>query len=103
METEIIDRWQQKRLRKGQLTLSEIMTIIIYFHQWMYRNFKSYYLEHVCKYLQREFPGLVSYERFVILMPTAFDPLCAYLKRLYGDCYGISFVDSTALPVCGSS
>jgi hypothetical protein len=103
-----LPKWKQrlltdgskKRLREGQLSLSEIMTIIIYFHQSRYRNFKSYYLEHVCKYLQGEFPGLVSYERFVILMPTAFGPLSAYLKSLYGDCSGISFIDSTSLPVC---
>jgi hypothetical protein len=103
-----LPKWRQKlltdgskkRLREGQLSLSEIMTIIIYFHQSRYRTFKSYYLEHVCKYLHCEFPGLVSYERFVILMPTAFGPLCAYLKSLYGDCSGISFIDSTALPVC---
>jgi hypothetical protein len=90
----------KKRLRKGQLSLSEIMTIIIHFHQSRYRNFKSYYLEHVCKHLNREFPNLVSYERFVILMPTAFGPLCAYLKKLYGRCSGISFIDSTTLPIC---
>jgi len=90
----------RKRMRSGQLSLSEIMTIIIYFHQSRYRNFKSYYIDHVCKHLQREFPGLVSYERFVILMPTALGPLCAYLKSLYGSCSGISFIDSTSLPVC---
>ena len=43
---------------------------------------------------------MVSYERFVVLMPTAFGPLSAYLKSLYGKCSGISFVDSTALAVC---
>jgi hypothetical protein len=90
----------KKRLRNGQLSLSEIMTIIIHFHQSRYRNFKSYYLDHVCKHLRGEFPNLVSYERFVILMPTAFGPLCAYLKNLYGRCSGISFIDSTTLPVC---
>jgi len=90
----------KKRLREGQLSLSEIMTIIIYFHQSRYRNFKAYYLEHVCKHLRGEFPRLVSYERFVILMPTAFGPLAAYLKSLYGSCSGISFIDSTSLPVC---
>ena len=103
-----LPKWKQslltdgskKRLREGQLSLSEIMTIIIYFHQSRYRNFKAYYLEHVCKHLRGEFPGLVSYERFVILMPTAFGPLCAYLKSLYGNCSGISFIDSTSLPVC---
>jgi hypothetical protein len=33
-------------------------------------------------------------------MPSAFGPLSAYLKSLYGHCRGISFVDSTALEVC---
>jgi len=92
----------KKRNRRGQLSMSEIMTIIIYFHQSHYRNFKSYYTEHVCQHLQAEFPNLVTYERFVILMPSAFGPLSAYLKSLYGKCSGISFLDSTALAVCDS-
>jgi hypothetical protein len=90
----------RKRLRKGQLSISEIMTIIIYFHQSRYRDFKTYYLEHVCKHLCAEFPNLVTYERFVALMPSVFGPLSAYLKSLYGKCRGISFIDSTALAVC---
>jgi hypothetical protein len=90
----------KKRLRDGQLSLSEVMTIIIYFHQSHYRNFKRYYLEHVCQQLQSEFPNLVTYERFVALMPTALGPLSAYLKSLYGKCSGISFIDSTTLAVC---
>jgi hypothetical protein len=90
----------KKRLRKGQLSISEIMTIIIYFHQSRYRDFKTYYTEHVCKYLCSEFPNLVTYERFVALMPSVFGPLSAYLKSLYGKCRGVSFIDSTALAVC---
>lgn len=90
----------KKRNRPGQLSTSEIMTIIIYFHQSHYRNFKAYYTEHVCQHLRSEFPNLVSYERFVILMPSVLGPLSAYLKSLYGRCHGISFIDSTALLVC---
>jgi len=90
----------KKRHRTGQLRVSEIMTLIIYFHQSRYRNFKAYYIEHVCQHLRGEFPNIVSYERFVILMPSVFGPLSAYLKSLYGSCSGISFVDSTALEVC---
>jgi hypothetical protein len=89
-----------KRVRNGRMSLSEIMTIIIYFHQSRYRDFKTYYRDHVCVYLRGEFPNLVSYERFVILMPKAFGPLCAYLKSLFGRCTGVSFIDSTSLPVC---
>jgi hypothetical protein len=39
------------------LCMSEIMTILIHFHQSNYRNF---YLEHVMTHLRNEFPGLVS-------------------------------------------
>ena len=101
-ERKLITDGSKKRNRAGQLSLSEIMTILIYFHQSRYRNFKAYYTEHVCKHLRSEFPNLVSYERFVILMPSALGPLSAYLKSLYGSCSGLSFIDSTALEVCDS-
>jgi hypothetical protein len=67
----------KKRRRAGQLSTSEItpalaagasVTIIIYFHQSRYRNFKAYYTEHICQHLRGEFSNLVSYERFVILL-----------------------------------
>jgi hypothetical protein len=90
----------KKRLRRGQLSTSEIMTILVYFHQSWYRNFKAYYTEHVCQHLRSEFPNLVSYERFVALIPSVFGPLSAYLRSLYGHCHGISFIDSTAVRVC---
>lgn len=99
-EKKLIADGNKKRHRTGQLSISEIMTIIIYFHQSRYRNFKAYYIEYVSRHLRGEFPYLVSYERFVILMPSAFGPLSAYLKSLYGNCSGISFVDSIALEVC---
>jgi hypothetical protein len=90
----------RERRRTGELCLSEIMTILIGFHQSHYRDFKSYYLQHVCRHQRSEFPGLVSYARFVALMPSALIPLCAYLSRLFGMCTGISFIDSTPLVVC---
>jgi len=99
-ERKLIADGSKKRHRIGQLSVSEMMTIIIYFHQSRYRNFKAYYTDHVCQHLRGEFPNLVSYERFVNLMPSVFGPLSAYLKSLYGNCSGISFVDSTALEVC---
>jgi hypothetical protein len=88
------------RRRSGELCLSEIMTILIGFHQSHYRDFKTYYLQHVCEYQRAEFPGLVSYARFVALMPSALLPLCAYLNSRFGRCTGISFIDSTPLAVC---
>ena len=91
---------QQKRNRKFKLSLSEIVTIIIYFHSSSYRNFKDYYLKHVSKYLQPEFPNLVSYNRFVELMPSALIPLICYLNTRQGTVTGISFIDAPKIPVC---
>jgi len=99
-ERKLVEDGSKKRRRAGQLSVSEIMTIMIYFHQSHYRNFKAYYMEHVCQHLRGEFPKLVSYERFVILMSSVLRPLSAYLKSLYGRCHGLSFIDSTALLVC---
>jgi hypothetical protein len=99
-ERKLLQDGSKKRRRAGELSVSEIMTIIIHFHQSHYRDFKTYYTEHVCQHLCKEFPHLVSYQRFVILMPSVLGPLSAYLKSLYGRCHGISFIDSTALAVC---
>jgi len=51
-------------------------------------------------HLTDEFPHLVSYNRFVELIPSVLIPLCAYLRSCYGECTGISFIDSTPLAVC---
>jgi transposase len=99
-ERKLLEDGSRKRQRAGQLSVSEIMTIIIYFHQSQYRNFKAYYTKHVFEHLRAEFPKLVSYERFVILMPSVLGPLSAYLQSLYGRCHGLSFIDSTALLAC---
>lgn len=99
-ETKCIADGNKKRKRTGNLSVSEVMTILIHFHQSRYRDFKSYYTEHVCQHLRSEFPKLVSYERFVILMSSVLGPLSAYLHSLYGRCHGVSFIDSTALSVC---
>jgi transposase len=99
-EQKLMQDGSKKRRRAGELSISEVMTIIIHFHQSHYRDFKTYYTDHVCQHLRSEFPKLVSYERFVTLMSSVLGPLSAYLKSLYGRCHGISFLDSTALAVC---
>ncbi len=86
--------------RKPALAISEVMTLIIYFQMSRYRDFKSYYTQYVQRHLRGEFPNLVSYTRFVELMPPALLPLCLYLKTRFGSVTGISFIDATALPVC---
>jgi hypothetical protein len=90
----------KQRLRPGQLCPSEIITILIHVHQSHYRTFKAYYTEHVQVHLRSEFPRLVSYQRFVALIPSVQVPLLASLQSRYGSCTGISFIDSTSLEVC---
>ena len=89
-----------KRFRRKSLCLSEIMTILIAFHQNHYRNFKHFYLDHVTKHWHSAFPKLPSYQRFVEWIPSTLIPLCVYLQRCYGSCTGIGFIDSTSLKVC---
>ena len=50
----------KKRLKITKLSLSEIMTIIVYFHHSSYRDFKHYYLQQILEYHQPDFPNLVS-------------------------------------------
>ena len=86
---------------KSRMSMSEIMTIAIYFHHSGYRNFKKYYLEHICQQKTKEFPNLLSYNRFVELMQSVLVPMIVYFYQCSrGKVTGISFVDSTPLKVC---
>ena len=70
-----------QRGRSPRLSPSEIMTILIHFHQSHYRPFKAYYTEYVLIHRWAEFPALVSYNRFVELTPSVLVPLLAYLQQ----------------------
>jgi hypothetical protein len=96
----LLEEGKKKRNRASRLSTSEIITILIHFHRSHYRNFKAYYLLHVSHYLRAEFPDLLSYKRFVALIPTVFAPLCAYLQSRRATSDGIAFIDSTPIIVC---
>ena len=81
------------------LSPSEMMTLVVAFHLSNYRTFKHFY-QHVHQYWRAEFPGLVSYPRFVALQPYLLVPLCLYLNSRKGPITGIAFIDSTSLVVC---
>jgi hypothetical protein len=89
------------RNRKSGLCESEIITLLISFHGGQFRNFKHFYVNYVCRHLESDFPGLVSYNRFIELSHR-----CALAFMLFlhyecrGECTGISFIDSTILRVC---
>jgi len=75
---DLLTSGQRQRLRPTQMYPSEIMTIVMLFHQSHYRTFKAYYIEHVHCHLRSEFPTLASYSRFVELMPTVLVPLVGW-------------------------
>lgn len=98
--SQLLPSLQKQRFRKTRLHLSEIMTIIIYFHHSNYRNFKSYYQDYLLQYHRHNFPHLVSYNRFVELMSDSLIPLIFYLNTRKGKCSGISFIDTMGIPIC---
>ena len=100
MHQMLLENGLASRKRASRMSMSEMMTLVVHFHQKQYRNFKIYYTEYVAEYLSEEFPCLLSYNRFIQLMPRILVALCAYQQSCYGTCTGLSFVDSSALAVC---
>jgi hypothetical protein len=89
----------EKRSR-SRMRLSEVMTIMIAFHGSGARTFKDFYTLTVQPYWHKAFPNLVSYNRFVELMPWCLMLLCCFLMTRKGEMTGIAFVDSTPIQVC---
>ena len=90
---------KKSRERRGILSESEIMTILVLFQSSGFREFKKYYF-YISSYGKSLFPRLVSYSRFIQLVPRVLIPLTYYLQSKMSKCTGISFLDSTSLEVC---
>lgn len=92
---------QGKKTRKRAcgLSMSEMMTIVIAYHQIRFRDFKTFFLSCFSE-LKQLFPKIISYSRFIQLMPRLTVHLLAFSLSLQGDCSGIAFVDSTPITVC---
>ena len=88
------------RGRPRNLHPIEVMTILVHFHHKKHKNFSTYYQDYVCCELRWAFPNLVSYSRFVQLSQEVLVPLSIFLNTRFGECRGISFIDSTPFTVC---
>ena len=99
-EKQLITDGTRQRNRHSRMSMSEVMTIIIAFHRSNHRDFKNYYTGLVARYWKTRFPTLLSYTRFLEVMPKTLTPLCAYFTHIKGEPTGIEFVDSTSLKVC---
>mgnify|MGYP003426070511 FL=1 len=87
------DEWEKHRLidtgkkrsRSCAMSLSEMLTIMVIFHLSPCKNFKYFYSFHLPYFHKSEFPKLLSYSRFLQLMPRLFVPLCILLQSLFGE------------------
>lgn len=84
----------------SRMHLSEVMTLVIAFHGSGFRTFKDFYTLCVLPHWKSAFPRLVSYNRFVELMPWCLMLLCCFLHTRKGRVTGIAFIDSTPIEVC---
>lgn len=64
-QCQLLNDGHKRRHQSSQMSLSEMMTIQIAFHQSAYRTFKAFYEKQVCRYWSDAFPTLLSYSRFV--------------------------------------
>lgn len=92
---------KKSRIRESRLSDSELITILTGFHLGAHKCFKHYYLQVITPFYKDLFPNLLSYNRFVEIMPKTAIPFMLFLKHsCLGTCTGINFIDSTTIKVC---
>lgn len=103
-----LDNWIAKRSKsipkrpQGHLSISEILTILIYYHHSGYKCFQYYYERMILSNLKGHFPQAVSYKRFLSLIPKCIQHLycLGQVQCRMSQKTGIYFIDSKKLPVC---
>lgn len=101
------EKWEKSKLlptnkqrnKSGKLSLSELISIVLFFYLSPCRDFKNYYLY----FLPHKYKGyfkLVGYSRIIQLIPRLIMPLSIIMQCLYGEETGIYYIDSTKLQIC---
>jgi len=81
----------KRRNRSFNLSDSEVITLLIFFHSGQFRNLKLFYVHYVQSHLKKEFPRTVSYNRFLELQQKGAMPMAIFLKICcLGTCTGVS-------------
>jgi hypothetical protein len=96
----LIGKWRDKKTTSQRISNVEIMAIIVSFHQSYYRDFNNCYLGYIAKYLKPNCPSLLSYTRFIEVIPSIIIPLNTSRTTFFGKPMGIAFIDSTKIPLC---
>lgn len=96
-------RFQRKsHWQKPQLSDSEIITIMIFFHYSGYKCFQYYYKYMVQQVLRSYFPSVVSYERFLTHIPRVLPGIYVFLQACLSGNKRTEFyyIDSKKIAVC---
>lgn len=99
LRVKLIEGGKRTRQRSCTLSNAELLTIVTSFHQSGYRNLKSYYF-YLQTYHKKDFPNLVSYSRFIQLMPRVTRLIVEFLLTFLVNPGSINFIDSTSIQVC---
>lgn len=96
---------ENRRVRPGvkaSMSLSEMMTIVVFYHYSGYKCFQYYYEDFVLNDLATEFPKAVSYQHFVSQLTKLGAPLFLFAqwRTQLAQRTGIYIADSKKLPVC---
>ena len=83
------------------LSVSEVLTILIYYHFSKFTCLKHYYLIKVQRELKEYFPKIPSYNRFVERIKEVPILAALYLKYKKALYQGSGYIDSAPLEVCG--
>lgn len=102
LNRQLIADGTRQRIKPSKMSKSEVMTILVLFHRSGFRDLKRFYTKVVCQYWQKDFPNLLSYNRFVEVQRDSLVLLAAFMQTRLGECSGISFIDSTKLAVCSN-
>lgn len=103
----VYHQWEREKLipnnkernRKGNLSLAELITIVLYFYVSPCKDFKNYYLY----FLPFRYPNYfkqLSYSRIIQLWPNLILPLVILIHSLKGEETGTYYIDSTKLQIC---
>lgn len=106
----ICDNLNQHLLGVGKLTiidtpglnLSEVLTILVYYHFSRFDCLKHYYLIKMRTGHKKEFPNLPSYNRFIERIPEVALLAVLYLQYRQVAFNGGGYIDSTPLRVCNN-
>lgn len=88
----------KRRSRAGKLSLSEAISIMIFYHFSEFKHFKVYYNYFVLN--DKWFKNPPCYDRFIQIIPSLFIPIIIIMHYLSGKKTGIYYVDSTHFSVC---